>query len=104
MSAEVERRIWFLEDASDDITAGFEWYEAQRVGLGAEFVGAIDGALSPVLEFPESGEVFYRNTRRCLVERFPFEIFYRLEGELIVVVACMHGARDPGAVLKRVGG
>jgi len=104
LSAEPILRIWFLEDAEVDIAAAFEWYESQRAGLGADFVLAVDSALEPLLAFPESCEVFYRDTRRCLVERFPFEVFYRLEGDLIVVVACMHAARDPKAMLKRVGG
>jgi hypothetical protein len=46
----------------------------------------------------------WHESRRCLVERFPFEVFYRLDGDLIVVVAVMHAARDPEAILRRVGG
>lgn len=104
MSAEPERLIWFLEDADDDVTVAFDWYETQRLGLGREFVLAVDAALEPLICFPESCEVFYRDTRRSLVERFPFEVFYRVEDDLIVVVACMHAARDPQVILRRVGG
>ena len=104
MSAEPERQSWFLEEADDDVTVAFRWYESRRVALGEEFVAAVGAAIEPLLRFPESGEVFYRDTRRCLVERFPFEVFYRLDGDLIVVVAVMHAARDPEAILRRVGG
>lgn len=104
MSAREVRPIWFLEAAEDDIAAAFEWYESQRAGLGAEFIDAIDQALEPILDFPESCEVFYRDTRRCLVERFPFEVFYRLQDGVLIVVAAMHAARDPKSMLKRVGG
>lgn len=34
-------------------------------------------------------------TRRGLVRRFPFGIFYIIEPDLIAVTACMHGRRDP---------
>jgi plasmid stabilization system protein ParE len=104
LSAEGERRIWFLEDASEDIVTAFQWYELRHEGLGARFVEAVDSALVPVLAFPDSCEAFERDTRRCLVEHFPFEIFYRVDGNLVVVVACMHATRDPEAVLRRVGG
>jgi plasmid stabilization system protein ParE len=101
---EPAREPWPLEEASDDVTLAFEWYESQRVGLGVEFVLAVDAAIEPLLRFPESGEAFYRDTRRCLVERFPFEVLYRVQGRLIVIVAVMHAARDPEAILRRVGG
>lgn len=104
MSGEQVRLIWFLEAAEGDIAVAFEWYESQRAGLGAEFIAEIDEALQLVLDFPESCEVFYRETRRCLIERFPFEVFYRLQDGILIVVACMHGAQDPATVLNRIGG
>ena len=104
MSGELIRPAWFLEAAEDDIAVAFEWYESKRAGLGEEFVLAVDAALDPLFEFPESCEVFYRDTRRCLMERFPFELLYRVEGDLMIVAACMHAARDPEAILRRVGG
>jgi len=104
LSAEPARPIWFLEAAEDDIAAAFEWYESKSVGLGGEFVHAVDSALALLLDFPESCEIFYRDTRRCLMGRFPFEIFYRLADGPLVVVACMHAARDPRTMLRRIGG
>jgi plasmid stabilization system protein ParE len=102
LPAEPPRSIWFLEAAEDDIAAAFEWYESNRVGLGGEFLQAVDAALVSLQEFPESCEIFHRGTRRCLMGKFPFEIFYRIEGGLLVVVSCMHAARDPRAVLRRI--
>ena len=104
MSAEPARAVWFLDDAEDDIAAAFEWYESKRVGLGVEFVRALDNTLAALLEFPESCPVVYRNTRRRLMGRFPFEVLYRLEDGLLVVVACIHAARDPQVALRRIGG
>lgn len=103
MSAEPARALWFLDAAEDDIAAAFEWYESKSVGLGGEFVRAVDAALVSLFDFPESCEVFYRDTRRCLMGRFPFEIFYRLEDGLLIVVACMHAARDSKTMLRRIG-
>jgi toxin ParE1/3/4 len=104
LSAEPGLSIWFLDDAEDDVAAAFEWYESKRAGLGAEFVHAVEAVLLALLDFPESCEVFHRNTRRRFIGRFPFEIFYRLEDGFLVVVACIHGARDPKVVLRRIGG
>ncbi len=57
MSAERARDIWFLDDAEEGIAAALEWYESQSVGLGAEFVHAVDAVLVALLDFPESCEV-----------------------------------------------
>jgi toxin ParE1/3/4 len=104
LSAKPARAVWFLDEAEDDIAAAFQWYESRRVGLGVEFIRALDTTLAALLEFPELCPVEYRDTRRRLMGRFPFEVLYRLEDGLLVVVACIHAARDPREVLRRVGG
>ena len=37
----------------------------------------------------------HRKTRRSMIHRFPFGIYYRIKGELVIVVAVMHGSRNP---------
>jgi plasmid stabilization system protein ParE len=78
-----------------DIEDVYRWYERQRVGLGDEFLAAIDAKLQDIAAQPAAYPVIHRQARRALVRRFPYAIFYCLLGETIVVVACMHGRRDP---------
>jgi hypothetical protein len=33
--------------------------------------------------------------RRVLVRRFPYSVFYEIHDPDVVVLGCMHGARDP---------
>jgi plasmid stabilization system protein ParE len=44
---------------------------------------------------PELFPVVHRQTRRALLRRFPYGLYYRIVNDQIVVVACMHGRRDP---------
>ena len=81
--------------AAADIDEAFLWYERQQAGLGNEFLAAVQSALENVVAHPTRYAVVHRETRRALVRRFPYGIFYRVYGELVVVVACMHGRRDP---------
>jgi plasmid stabilization system protein ParE len=39
--------------------------------------------------------MLHRETRRAVVRRFPFGVFYKVEEASIVVVAVMHGSRHP---------
>ena len=82
--------------AAGDIEQAFGWYEEQRPGLGREFLDALRETVNVVREHPEAFPVLHRGARRALVRRrFPYGLFYRLEGGTIVIVACLHVRRDP---------
>ena len=81
--------------ASADLDEAFLWYEAQRPGLGREFLDAVEPVFQAVLEAPRRHPVVYRDTRRAHVRRFPYGVFYRIVGDDVVVVGCFHGRRNP---------
>ena len=81
--------------AAGDVEDAFAWYERQRPGLGSDFRLELKAALDRVAEKPELYQVIHRNTRRALLRRFPYGVFYRVYPEAIVVVGVMHGRRDP---------
>ena len=81
--------------AAADLEQAYRWYEAQREGLGEEFLATVDVALKSSAANPEMCPVVHRNTRRLLLRRFPYGIYYRpVEGQ-IVIVACFHASRNP---------
>lgn len=88
-------RARFLGAACLDIRVAFKWYDAQRPGLGDEFIAAVDAGINVVLAFPDAHPAVHRDTRRFLIERFPYGLFYRVSDTGVVVVACLHAARDP---------
>ena len=81
--------------AAADIEEAHLWYEKQRAGLGEEFLAAVDSLLSKILAHPTTYPVIHREVRRALLRRFPYAVFFRIYGEAVVVLACMHGRRDP---------
>ena len=81
--------------AAADIEDAVSWYEQQRPGLGVEFLEAVDHVLRAIVDNPRLAPVVQRNTRRRLLSRFPYGIYYRVYPDIVVVVACMHGRRDP---------
>jgi plasmid stabilization system protein ParE len=81
--------------AAADVEEAFTWYEQQRPGLGSEFLDAVDAALREIVGYPLRQPVIFRDLRRLLLKRFPYAVFYRVYPSAIVVVACMHGRRDP---------
>jgi plasmid stabilization system protein ParE len=97
-------RVWLHSDAFADLEAARSWYEAQQEGLGDQFIDAVDGALESVLAFPAASPVDYRDSRRFLIERFPYCLYYRVEDGDVVVAACLHAARDPKRRRRRLRG
>jgi plasmid stabilization system protein ParE len=81
--------------AAADIDEAFLWYEGQRSGFGHEFLAAAQTLIDAVAQHPLRYPVVRRTTRRALLRRFPYAIYFRVYGEVIVVVACMHGRRNP---------
>ncbi len=81
--------------AAADIEEAFHWYEGQRPGLGDGFRFELKATLDRVAANPQLYQVLHRNTRRALLRRFPYGVFYREYPEAIVVVAVMHGRRAP---------
>jgi toxin ParE1/3/4 len=87
--------------AAGDIRRAYARYERAREGLGEEFLVEVRAAIDTVLTAPQAYAVLHRQTRRALVARFPYGLFYRLVGDVVVFVACMHTHRDPGMWQRR---
>lgn len=80
----------FRPEAEDEVLEAREWYETRRSGLGTEFAQAIDETISRIVEHPLSYQRAHKDTRRAVLSRFPYVLYYRLAGEDIVVLA-VHG-------------
>jgi plasmid stabilization system protein ParE len=85
----------FRPAAAADVEEACRWYEQQRSGLGGEFLLSLDATLRAIGEQPEQYPVLHRATRRALLARFPYGLYYRIHGDLLVIIACMHARRDP---------
>ncbi len=82
-------------DAELDIQDAFEWYEAKALGLGSEFIRAVDVCLSAIGRNPLAYPIIHKQVRRALIRRFPYGIFYTVEQDTVFILACFHSKRDP---------
>jgi plasmid stabilization system protein ParE len=89
-------------EAEEDLADASAWYEEQRQGLGHEFLDEVLTMLSSIAEAPLVYPDIYRNTRRAIIHRFPFSVYFRVERATIVVVAIMHGSRNPRRWKSRI--
>ena len=87
--------VVFRSRAAVDVSAAFEWYELQRLGLGERFLRSVDQAVEAVRENPERGPIAIGQIRRLIVQRFPYGMFYVVQDGVIVVLTVVHSRRDP---------
>lgn len=95
------KRYVFRPKAATDIETARGWYEREREGLGDEFLDEILTTVQSVRTMPEAYPIVKRQTRRALVHRFPYGLFYRVVAGTIVFVACFHTSRNPDLWKRR---
>jgi plasmid stabilization system protein ParE len=83
----VTYRLTVRRQAKADIREAARWYERQRHGLGRAFLRQIDMLLDRIREDPLQHQVVYRGVRRAIPRRFPYGLFYRIDGLAVLVFA-----------------
>jgi len=61
----------FLEAAQIELDEAFNWYEAQQLNLGVQFLTEFDAAIRRIVAYPKSYALLGSDIRRCLIKRFP---------------------------------
>lgn len=81
--------------AKFEIKEAAAYYESCQEGLGRAFLETIEGDVQKLAANPLHYRKIGRHFRRCLVNRFPYGIIYRVDGDIIFIAAVMHLKREP---------
>lgn len=85
----------FLPAVEADVLAGYAWYAEKAPGLGEEFLRVFYAGAREIPRNPRLYPGIYGAFRRRLLRRFPYAIYFRIEGEEVIVFGLFHCARDP---------
>ena len=86
-----------------DVEAAFEWYEKEQAGLGVQFLDELGATYNRIADGPLKYQELRGDIRRALLKRFPYAVYFAVEGDLVVVVAVLHASRDPAEWQRRRG-
>ena len=94
-------QVLILEEAADDLAEGFDFYESQKPLLGTYF---FDSLISDIESLRLSAGIhsIHFGFHRMLANRFPFAIYYNLDGEIARVIAVLDMRRNPAWIRKRL--
>ena len=92
-------KIVILEQAKEDLFAGYVFYERQEAGIGDYFFDSINSDIDSLLVHHSYHRIFF-GFHRMLARTFPFSIYYRVMDETIFVDAILDQRRDPMSVRR----
>ncbi len=87
--------VYIRPAALAEIDEAYEWYASEQAELGNEFLISVQAALEQIGSNPKRYPVLRNTTRRILLHRFPYAIYFRVGKNLVAVTACVHGKRNP---------
>jgi plasmid stabilization system protein ParE len=93
--------VIFTQAARGELIEAQDWYEGEATGLGRRFRQAIDALIDRMSDYPRQFPIVFKNVRRALLRRFPYSLFFVLEDDALIVIACFHASRDPSHWQKR---
>jgi len=95
-------RVRLHPEARAELRDARKWYFERSPLSATAFAHAVDNAVSQIVEGPTRYPMAEHGTRKFVLRRFPFNIFYRPGESETVIVAVAHQKRRPGYWADRV--
>lgn len=88
-------KLRFAAAARRELNEAAVWLELQESGLGERFLREVAQARRLILEYPNAWHPLGSRLRRCHLKRFRYGLIYRIQGDVIEVVAVAHDRQKP---------
>jgi toxin ParE1/3/4 len=96
------RRIEIHPAALAELKSAVEWYLERSEPAAQDLVAAVDHAIALVIECTKTLAGRGHDTRRFVLQRFPFAVTYREKDSGVQMLAFAHGHRLPGYWKERL--
>ena len=88
--------FFFHRQADEEFNEAVRYYEDCQSGLGLEFAEEVYAAIARISKYPDACSRMSKNTRRCLVNRFPYGIIFQIKSGMLRIIAVANLHRRPG--------
>jgi plasmid stabilization system protein ParE len=93
-------RLKVLPSALDDLRRGWQFYERQQTGLGDYFQDSLISDIDSLILYAGIHRVVH-GYHRMLSKRFPYAIYYKMDGQDLAVVWRVLDMRESPEKTKR---
>ena len=94
-------KVEFDREALAEFVEAAAHYAECSPALRHRFEHAVEHAVRRIAEQPHLYPAMRGDVRRCPLSTFPYSVLYAVQGDLVFVIAVMHGKRDPDSWLGR---
>jgi toxin ParE1/3/4 len=91
----VKRELRFTKEALEDFRGAIEWYSEIDSALAARLEIATSELLERISDEPNQFPIVDTDTRRAIMRRFPYGVFFIVDDTRIVITAILHHRREP---------
>jgi plasmid stabilization system protein ParE len=81
--------------AQAEVSEAYQWYSQAHIGMGDDFIEELERTN----DFLARNALLYpcveQEVRRANLNRFPYSLFYVIDGDTVNVLSCFHQHRDP---------
>lgn len=95
-------RVVFTQAARLELIEAQDWYENEAAGWGRRFREAMNALTGRMSANPRQFPIVFKNVRRALLCRFPYPLFFVVDGDTLLIIACFHASRDPAQWQRRI--
>lgn len=88
-------RVVYHPEAEAELVEAVQFYEDRVAGLGGRFLREIEAAILTILEAPDRRQQVEGSICRYLLRRFPYGVYYRVEGDELRILVIKHHSRHP---------
>jgi len=95
-------KLRLLDVAVEDLMEGAHYYDAKEAGLGDYFLASLYSDIEKLATFGGIHPLAYPHIHRALSARFPFAIYYSIQGDEVLVRAIIGCRRSPAWIRRHI--
>lgn len=95
-------KIRILNSAVQDLIDGARFYERQELGLGEYFLDSLYADIDSLILYAGIHAKFFHQYQRLLAKRFPFAVYYKIDGGTVLIYAVLDCRSNPAWTRKRM--
>ena len=81
--------------AAAEVENAIRWYGRPEIDQAAAFILELERTEAHLASHPALFQRVEGEIRRAVLRRFPYSLFYVIEIDIVLVLACMHHHQEP---------
>lgn len=95
-------QVRIARSAETDLLEGYAFYEEQQAGIGDYFLDSLFADIDALALYAGIHPKPDGRLHRTLAKRFPFAVYYDVQGDIATVVAVLDCRQNPASIAKRL--